>query len=1136
MQSQRASQARTAEVSGQRNPATSNAQLPTPASVNPILQLQQTLGNQAVQRLLESRAIQARLKVSRPDDIYEQEADRVAEQVIRMPEPALQRSCAGCGAGGSHCPQCDDEKEQLIHRKADSSNRSVSGEDEEEAIPCEVEPGVENPNDIEDGLIRRKSRSSVERNGGTIESVLNSAQGGQPLEPSLRSDMEQRIGADFSGVKIHTDSGAAQMNRRLDARAFTHGSDIYFGEGEYHPGSSSGRLLLAHELVHVVQQGGGSARSLIQRQPKKKGGAQYVTFQVLVPSDYTTLDQMFRLFERTAYGRELNLDWRCNSYCDMDKNRGKVVPFDALKSNVESLTDPETKKRQEETKKGYEQLPAGKPKQDLTAEANKRYYEKSGDKPGTVIKKGEEGKAQQWVQALDEVTKDKQTLESLPPEVKALMGPETSYKPQDYQHLLKIAEKLKKFTAEDLAAYKLLAIRATDNLDLFEKSVDLFLARKAELTQALQQQQQQPAGGTQGTAAKEEEEKWKGFDESSIGTMSESDRYALARQKTSELTAAQLKHMKEHPGETLKDFAKSATLINTPETFSAIGKDIQEAASGDANSWARWAAGTGAGAKLSGWMLAVAGVLYVASWFTGIGELATIAAAAGILLGATLTLSAVESELRIKAASQAKTPEEFKRNVELAAAARANVIVGVALIVIAAVLHFTAKALFPKTVQKISVSLKNFRERIRLKGSVYDLKPKITAEMGSLKTELTKAAETAKQNALTAADDINKLSTEQFAEKLDKGDTGFLDQSKLPPEQKVNYGELLKTPEGRTAIEAYKAKLVNALKTDVIKEIDRLAQEYGSKVDEFVKDVDAAKNHDDLKGAVDKIEGTLTEEHAKKFLGEEQEKITKEKLEEASQEAHKEAVTLLKDAIVKRLKARISTQPDFALTYTDAELEGIITKGKELGLSDKAIEDLLYIGSRTAKKISAPDLMQQMENWAGKVKARGFPYKFADLAEFQRFSKELIEKVRATGLPVDDVRVQGSALRKETAADVDIAVFVEQSVFDKLLIDRFDGRITKGSAKVSLSGKTHAQLAEVAADVKANPGDYNAQAKTFQNAMETGIINSKSDIIKPLKAVRAEIAAKYPALNLEAISVLIKGGLFDLLPDLPVKE
>jgi ferredoxin len=1099
--------------------------------LNPILQLQQTVGNQAVQRLLQSRALQAKLKISRPGDIYEQEADRVAEQVMRMPEPMLQRSCAGCGAGVSHCPQCEDEKEKLIHRK--TPEPSVHGEEDEDSIPCDVEEGIENPNDTEEGQIRRKSRNSVEGDGGAIESALNSPQGGQSLESSVRRDMEQRIGAGFSGVKVHTDSGAAQMNRRLNARAFTHGSDIYFGEGEYHPGSSSGRLLIAHELVHVVQQGGSSARFLIQRQPKKKAGAQYVTFQVLVPGDYTTLEQMYRLFERIAYGREVNHEWDCGGYCDMAKNRGKVRQFHALRSNVESLTDPETKKREEESKKGYEQL-AGKSKQDITAEVNKRYYEKSGDKPGTAIKKGEEGKAQMWGQALDEVMKDKQTLESLPPEVKALMGPETSYKPQDYQHLLKVAEKLKKFTAEDLAVYKLLAIRATDNLDLFEKSVDMFLARKEELTRALEQQQ--PAGGDKGTAAKEADEKWKDFDESSIGTMSESDRYALARQKTSELTAAQLKHMKEHPGETLKEFAKSATLMNTGETFSAIGKDIQEAASGDANSWARWAAGTGAGAKLSGWLLAVAGILYVASWLTGIGELATIAAAAGILLASTITLSAVESELRIKAASQAKTPEEFKRNVELAAAARANVIVGVALIVIAAVLHFTAKAFFPKTLQKISLSLKNFRERVRLKGSVYDLKPKITAEMGSLKTELTKAAETAKQNALTAAEDINKLSTEQFAEKLETGDGGFLDQSKLPPEQKVNYRELLKTPEGRAAIEAYKAKLVNALKTDVINEIDRLAQEYGSKVDEFLKDVDAAKNHDDLKGAVDKIEGSLTEEHAKKFLGEEQEKITKQKLEEASQEAHKEAITLVKDAIVKRLKARITAQPDFALTYTNAELEGIITKGKELGLSDKTIEDLLYVGSRTAKKISAPDLMQQMENWAGKVKARGFPYKFADLAEFQRFSKDLIEKVRATGLPVDDVRVQGSSLRKETAADVDIAVFVEQSVFDKLLIDRFDGRITKGGAKVPLKGKSHAQLADVAADVKANPADYNAQAKTFQNAMETGIINSKSDIIKPLKTVRADIAAKYPALNLEAISVLIKGGLFDLLPDLPVKE
>ena len=113
---------------------------------------------------------------------------------------------------------------------------------------------------------------------------------------------------------------------------------------------------------------------------------------------------------------------------------------------------------------------------------------------------------------------------------------------------------------------------------------------------------------------------------------------------------------------------------------------------------------------------------------------------------------------------------------------------------------------------------------------------------------------------------------------------------------------------------------------------------------------------------------------------------------------------------------------------------------------------------------------------------------------------------------------------------------MEQSVFDKLLIDRFHARIAKGTTKISLTGKTHAELAALAADIEANPGSYNAQAGTFQNAVKTGIISSKSDIIKPLKTVRADIAAKYPHLNIEAISVLLKGGKFELKPDLAVKQ
>ncbi len=77
---------------------------------------------------------------------------------------------------------------------------------------------------------------------------------GQPLPEADRSFMERRFGSDFSDVSVHTDSSAVQMNRELNAQAFTHGRDIYFGAGRYNPGTSSGKKLLAHELTHVVQQ------------------------------------------------------------------------------------------------------------------------------------------------------------------------------------------------------------------------------------------------------------------------------------------------------------------------------------------------------------------------------------------------------------------------------------------------------------------------------------------------------------------------------------------------------------------------------------------------------------------------------------------------------------------------------------------------------------------------------------------------------------------------------------------------------------------------------------------------------------------------------------------------------------------
>jgi hypothetical protein len=92
-----------------------------------------------------------------------------------------------------------------------------------------------------------------------LESRIHSLRGeGQPLSKADREFFEPRFGQDFSDVKLHTDAGAAKAAQSLDAAAFTTGNHIVFGDGRYTPGTPAGQQLLAHELTHVVQQGGGS--------------------------------------------------------------------------------------------------------------------------------------------------------------------------------------------------------------------------------------------------------------------------------------------------------------------------------------------------------------------------------------------------------------------------------------------------------------------------------------------------------------------------------------------------------------------------------------------------------------------------------------------------------------------------------------------------------------------------------------------------------------------------------------------------------------------------------------------------------------------------------------------------------------
>lgn len=95
----------------------------------------------------------------------------------------------------------------------------------------------------------------IEQERSPVHDVIGS--GGSPMEPTIRADMEGRLGHDFGDVRIHTDAAAHDSAKSVNAQAYTVGSDIVFQQGKYDPGSQSGQHMLAHELTHVVQQRSG---------------------------------------------------------------------------------------------------------------------------------------------------------------------------------------------------------------------------------------------------------------------------------------------------------------------------------------------------------------------------------------------------------------------------------------------------------------------------------------------------------------------------------------------------------------------------------------------------------------------------------------------------------------------------------------------------------------------------------------------------------------------------------------------------------------------------------------------------------------------------------------------------------------
>jgi hypothetical protein len=123
-----------------------------------------------------------------------------------------------------------------------------------------IHPAIPNDAKEDEVPVQRKAIPSAEMHADPekVESVVRSS--GRPLDAETRRTMESRIGFDFSKVRIHTDAKAAASARSLGAHAYTMGSAVVFGEGEYSPQTTQGRRLMAHELTHVVQQNRDIAR------------------------------------------------------------------------------------------------------------------------------------------------------------------------------------------------------------------------------------------------------------------------------------------------------------------------------------------------------------------------------------------------------------------------------------------------------------------------------------------------------------------------------------------------------------------------------------------------------------------------------------------------------------------------------------------------------------------------------------------------------------------------------------------------------------------------------------------------------------------------------------------------------------
>ena len=392
-----------------------------------------------------SIAIQAKPEVSEPGDAAEQEADKLADAIINESEEVTFSDPRDDGApppvpGGN-------EGDETIQRKAVDGTPPVLPKD----------------------------------------SPALRGEAGAALPTRARAAMESALGASFANVRIHADGNAAALARSLRARAFTVGRDIFFGAGELDPERAEGKRLLAHELVHVLQQRGGSFGTL-QRKGDEKPKPVKVTFYVTVNApvsgaEFFTLAVMQYTGVDRAEAEQKIKDGKftcSHAACAAGVTQDQVGKPIGVTVQTGGMTKGEKAAAAKRTAE-VNALPTAE-RNAINKEADERFWKRTKYKVGQPLGHGpqEEGMRQVWLRTREGVLRDKESIEKLPPKAQEFLAPTgAKFKPADYAAVVRIAKKLDDFTDEDWALYKRRVTASTDDWERLERSIDSFRTQQA---------------------------------------------------------------------------------------------------------------------------------------------------------------------------------------------------------------------------------------------------------------------------------------------------------------------------------------------------------------------------------------------------------------------------------------------------------------------------------------------------------------------------------------------------------------------------------------------------------------------------------------------------------------------------------